>query len=110
MSAPVDIDARVRYVRVVISRLAPIVMSDVSEKWTVEVSGRQEWLELRALVERVTSPTPIGPEDIREVRALLDGLLHLWDEEPMGETYYPYKAAELIELHCRMATGDLRDD
>ncbi|MET9801472.1 hypothetical protein [Streptomyces sp. NPDC006368] len=28
----------------------------------------------------------------------------------MGHAYYPYKAAELIELYCRSATGDVPDD
>ncbi len=111
MSTPIDVDARIGYVRVVISRFAPIVMSGVSEEWTTEVSGRQEWLEFQRLVEQVTATTTlVGLEEIREIRDLLDSLLYLWDEEPIGNTYYPYKAAELIELHCRMAIGDLRDD
>jgi hypothetical protein len=111
MSIPVDVDARIRYVRVVISRFAPIVMSGISEEWTVEVSGRQEWLQFRRLVEQVTATTSsVGSEEVQKIRDLLDGLLYLWDEEPMGNIYYPYKAAELIELHCRMAIGDLCDD
>ena len=111
MSIPVDVDARIRYVRVVISRFAPIVMSGISEEWTVEVSGRQEWLQFRRLVEQVTATkSSVGSEEVQKIRDLLDGLLYLWDEEPMGNIYYPYKAAELIELHCRMAIGDLRDD
>jgi hypothetical protein len=111
MSIPVDVDARIRYMRVVISRFAPIVMSSISEEWTVEASGCQEWLEFRGLVEQVTATTSsVGSEEVQKIRDLLDGLLYLWDEEPMGNTYYPYKAAELIELHCRMAIGDLRDD
>jgi hypothetical protein len=111
VSIPVDVDARIRYVRVIASRFAPIIMSGVSEEWTTEVSGRQEWLEFQRLIEQVTATTgPVGPDEIQMVRDLLDGLLYLWDEEPMGDTYYPYKAAELIELHCRMAIGDLRDD
>ncbi|MDQ0313395.1 hypothetical protein J2S46_008048 [Kitasatospora herbaricolor] len=40
----------------------------------------------------------------------IGGLLDLWDEDPPGGAYYPYKAAELIELHCRQVTGDLPDN
>lgn len=86
-------------------------MSGVSEGWTVEVSGRREWLEFRRLVEQVTATTTsVGSEEVQKIRDLLDGLLYLWDEEPTGNTYYPYKAAELIQLHCRMAIDDLCDD
>jgi hypothetical protein len=86
-------------------------MSGVSEEWTTEVSRHQEWPELQRAIGQVTAASGlVGPDEIQMVRGLLDGLLYLWDEEPMGNTYYPYKAAELIELHCRMAVGELRDD
>lgn len=111
MSTPVDVEARIRYVRVVASRFAPIIMSGVSEEWTTEVSGRQEWSEFQRLIEQATATSgPFGSDETQVVQGLLDRLLYLWAEEPMGDTYYPYKAAELIELHCRMAIGELRDD
>jgi hypothetical protein len=53
VSIPPDVDARIRYVRVIASRFAPIIMSGVSEEWSTEVSGRQEWLEFQRLIEQV---------------------------------------------------------
>jgi hypothetical protein len=111
MSFLEDVDVRVAYVRAVVARFAPIVVSRVSEEWAVEVAGHPEWLEFQRLIDHATSPVEsVGLKEIQRIREALDGLLDLWDEKPMGATYYLYKAAELIELHCRMATGDLRDD
>ncbi|MGW5782259.1 hypothetical protein [Streptomyces sp. NPDC003863] len=52
----------------------------------------------------------VGVDEVEALLESLEELLDLFDEEPMGATYYPFKAAELIELYGRMATGDRPDD
>ncbi|MFE6713053.1 hypothetical protein [Streptomyces sp. NPDC057695] len=94
-----------------IARFAPIIGAGFSTDWEeveAELSSGDEFVELLSRMADPTSDVGIGEVD--SLLESLEELLDLFDEEPMGNTYYPFKAAELIELHGRMATGDLPDD
>ncbi|MFF4161008.1 hypothetical protein [Streptomyces sp. NPDC001678] len=111
MTGSPELSQRIQRARLAIARFGPIVNSDLSDGWIDTVSGEPGWLAWNELVPTAVDETK--PMDAGEITRLLDSvssLLDLFDEEPMGPDYYPFKAAELIELHCRMVTGDLPDD
>ncbi|WP_455351366.1 hypothetical protein [Streptomyces sp. SYSU K217416] len=111
MTGPIDQAARIQLVRTVITRFVPIISSGISSEWNETVldhSSSQDLSGLEVIAEDLGAP--LGISEIRVILDSLGELLDLFVEEPMGEAYYPFKAAELIELHCRMATGDLPDD
>ncbi|MDO0914312.1 hypothetical protein QQM39_26825 [Streptomyces sp. DT2A-34] len=111
MTIPSDQAVRIQLVRIAITRFAPIIRAGISSEWddaVLDHPSSQELAERLSAMEDLS--VPVGIDEVEEVQDSLGELLDLFDEEPMGSTYYPFKAAELIELHCRMATGDLPDD
>ncbi|MEU2742186.1 hypothetical protein ABZ656_44545 [Streptomyces sp. NPDC007095] len=106
-----DLARRIERLRVVVERFGPIVEAGLSREWTEAVSEEPDWLAFRDLMSSMHDESSlVRIEDIAGLLECVGSLLDLWDEDPMGSTYYPYKAAELIELHCRMVTGNLPDD
>ena len=103
---------RIQCARVAITRFGLIVESGLSPEWEDAVAGETEdWLEFCSLSSRASDASrSMSAADVVNLLASVTTLLDLFDEEPMGAMYYPFKSAELIELHCRMATGDLADD
>ncbi|WP_329279551.1 hypothetical protein [Streptomyces sp. NBC_00691] len=94
-----------------IARFAPIIGAGLSSDWEEVVAEHSAPDELGALLSGMADPgAAVGLDEVEALLESLEELLDLFDEEPMGSTYYPFKAAELIELHGRMATGDLPDD
>ncbi|MFE7572279.1 hypothetical protein ACFU76_35950 [Streptomyces sp. NPDC057539] len=103
-----DRSRRIRRARTAIARFSPIVTAGLSQNWTEIVDGNQEWGDFsRLAVKASDEDIAVGIADIEAILQAIAVLLDLFDEEPIGDTYYPFKAAELIELHCRMVTGDL---
>lgn len=101
---------RIQSARVVIMRFAPVMDSPLSAEWTGLVESAPEWVLIGRLTgAAMDSGHSMRVDDFESLRAALADVLDSYDEEPMGDTYYPFKAAELIELHCRMVTGDLSE-
>jgi len=102
---------RMRRAWLVVVRFGPVVEAGLSQEWTETVGDQPDWQELCDLLSVMYEES--SSVSIESFSGLLDpigSLLDLWDEDPVGPTYYPYKSAELIELHCRMVTGDLPDN
>ncbi|MET9537549.1 hypothetical protein ABZY16_08610 [Streptomyces sp. NPDC006553] len=111
MELPSSQAARIQIVRCVIARFAPIIGAGFSTDWEEVVAEHSSSDELGELLSSMADPgVAVGLDEVDALLESLEELLDLFDEEPMGSTYYPFKAAELIELHGRMATGDLPDD
>lgn len=111
MNIPDRLDDRIRYMRVMSSRFAPIVASGISEEWDEVVSRKREWGEVQDVIGRVTDPgKSVGLSEVQVARDLLGELLDLWEEDPVGSLYYPYDAAVIVEYYCRMAVGDFSDN
>ncbi|MEU9450636.1 hypothetical protein [Streptomyces sp. NPDC048277] len=111
MKVTMDLARRIERFRVVLERFGPIVEAGLSREWTETVSNEPDWLALRDLMSRLhDESSPVRIDDVASLLECIGNLLDLWDEDPMASTYYPYKAAELIELHGRMVTGDLSDN
>ncbi|MFI6107329.1 hypothetical protein [Streptomyces sp. NPDC051310] len=108
---PENQPVRIQRARVAVARFAPVIGSGLSPEWDATVAGRPGAEVIYRELARLADPqaTARVAELERLLKALGD-LLDLFGEEPMGHAYYPYKAAELIELYCRSATGDLPDD
>ena len=106
-----EIARRIQRARLVVARFGPIMEAGLSQEWTEAVGYKPDWQALRDLLSVVYEESP--PASVETFAMVLDPigiLLDLWDEDPVGPAYYPYKSAELIELHCRMVTGDLSDN
>ncbi|MDT0469630.1 hypothetical protein [Streptomyces gibsoniae] len=106
-----DLMRRIQRARVVVVRFGTVVEAGLSREWTETVTDEPEWLALRDPLSTMRDESSaVSIESISNLLECIGSLLDLWDEEPMGSTYYPYKSAELIELHCRMVTRDLPDN
>lgn len=106
-----DLARRMQRARVGTVRFGPVVEAGLSEEWTETVADEPDWLALCDLLSKVCDEfSPVSIESFSDLLEPIGSLLDLWDEDPVGATYYPYKSAELIELHCRMVTGDLHDN
>lgn len=111
MSNVIDLALRIQRTRVIVTRFGPIVEAGLSGEWTDAVGSEIAWSALRKLFLIMRDePSTVDIEDIRRLLDSLAEILDLLDEEPTGAAYYPFKAAELIELYCRMVTGDLLDN
>lgn len=87
-------------------KFGPVVTADLSPWWVGEVAGNPDWAITRDLLLRVTErqfylDADLAVSIIEHIGAILD----LWDEDPTGSAYYPYKAAELIEMNLQVVTG-----
>ncbi|WP_406133688.1 hypothetical protein [Streptomyces zaomyceticus] len=102
---------RIRIARCVSARFAPIVGAGLSAEWDGVLSEYSGADGLVALLSTLADPDAVvGLDEIEALLESLEELLDLFDEEPTGSTYYPFKAAELIESYGRSAMGDLPDD
>ncbi|MFG2838384.1 hypothetical protein ACGFYE_25640 [Streptomyces zaomyceticus] len=102
---------RIRTARCVTARFAPIVGAGLCAEWDGVLSGYPGADGLVALLSTLADPgAVVGLDEIEALLESLEELLDLFGEEPTGSAYYPFKAAELIELYGRSATGDLPDD
>lgn len=111
MTDSVELSKRIQRARAAIARFAPVVDAGLSNEWSDAVSNEPGWATWHELTAKAADETRrMAKDDIARLLEGVSSLLDLFDEEPMGATYYPFKAAELIELHCRMVTGDLSDD
>ncbi|MFD3332296.1 hypothetical protein ACFWV1_06530 [Streptomyces sp. NPDC058700] len=111
MALPGNQAARIQLVRCVTARFAPIVEAGLSEEWEEALAVHAHPRELAELLSAMADPgVVVGLDRVEVLVGFLEELLDLFAEEPVGSTYYPFKAAELIELHGRMAMGDLPDD
>jgi hypothetical protein len=92
-------------------RFGPVVGAGLSAEWDETVTDESAWLASQDLLATLRDrSSSVSVDYISDLLDCFGVLLDLWDEDPMGSTYYPYKAAELIELHCHMVTGDLPDN
>ncbi|MFH9726772.1 hypothetical protein ACH4M4_27970 [Streptomyces sp. NPDC017254] len=106
-----DRAVRIRSVRCASARFGPVVGAGLSAEWDGVVGGYCGAGRLVAVLATLAAPDAVvGLDEIEALLESLEELLDLFDEEPTGSTYYPFKAAELIELYGRSATGDLPDD
>lgn len=98
----------VRLARMAIVRFGLLAIAEAERQRDDDYRGHPGWVEFVGLVDAADTG-PFGWEELARLHVLAGVLLDQFDGEPTGEGYYPYKALELIELHCRMATGDLSD-
>ncbi|WKX09790.1 hypothetical protein [Streptomyces sp. NL15-2K] len=102
---------RILRLRVAMRRFAPIFESDLSDEWLMlsgGIPGRAESIRLAQISS--DDENAVSLEDVEQLQSSLGEVLDVLDEDPVGDVYYPYTAAMLLELYCRSATGDLPDD
>lgn len=95
--------------RVAIVRFGIVAVAEVERQRDEDYRGHRGWAEFVGLVDAADAG-PFESEEVARLLVLAGMVLDQFDEEPTGEGYYPFKALELIELHCRTATGDLADN
>ncbi|MER5312913.1 hypothetical protein ABT034_34655 [Streptomyces sp. NPDC002773] len=111
MTLPHSQAARVQLVRCVVAKFAPVIGAGLSSEWDDVVLDHPGLPEITEGLAGMADPgVAVSLDDVEELTDSLEELLDLFEDEPMGSAYYPFKAAELVELYCRMATGDLPDD
>ncbi|MFF3581618.1 hypothetical protein [Streptomyces mirabilis] len=103
-----DSARRILRLRVAVRRFAPIFESDISEAWIVlseGIAARDECIRLVEILGNAENSVSI--DDVEQLQTHLGEVLDVLDEDPVGDVYYPYTAAMLLEVYCRSATGDL---
>lgn len=108
---PKDQSARIQRARAAVARFASVAGSGVFAEWDATVAAHAGGEALHRELARLADPSAaVGAAEPERLLGVLGALLDLFDEEPMGDAYHPFRTAELIELYCRSATGDLPDD
>jgi hypothetical protein len=92
-------------------RFASIFESALSDVWLMSsegIPGKNESIRLARISGDVENALSL--DDVEQLQSFLGEVIDVLDEDPVGDVYYPYTAAMLLELYCRSATGDLPDD
>jgi hypothetical protein len=102
---------RILRLRVAMRRFASIFESALSDVWLMSsegIPGKNESIRFARISGDVENVLSL--DDVEQLQSFLGEVLDVLDEDPVGDVYYPYTAAMLLELYCRSATGDLPDD